>query len=345
MHAGPVAKEPLVDDLLVVGVDLVTGRTVHVGDAPKHVWKAKGYGGNGTLVCRDCLWGDGVPAGTRVPLLCRGKTYGKRRPHFAHPRGQGPVGGHRPETSWHADAKKTVAAWARQQPHVVDVNVERWTRDGRRRSDVAVSFVNGTRLAIEIQQQPLTDEAWLARHRDYARAGVLDVWLWHRRIGSPGIALDEPQCHWQLNEQLDHVGVPVAEPHNHRDADDIGVAQHYPPCPGDDIRIIWCTWSQIQLSSVGLRPSQVLDRLAVARHQALAAQQPSVHESPIAALPQDPPKPTSFPLLGAHTLHRIDGNPPWAPAAERLYRCERGCGILGPDATTDGTHQIEDGFS
>jgi hypothetical protein len=45
------------DDLLVVGVDLVTGRTVYVGDAPKHVLKAKGYGGDGTLVCRDCLWG------------------------------------------------------------------------------------------------------------------------------------------------------------------------------------------------------------------------------------------------------------------------------------------------
>jgi hypothetical protein len=50
-----------------------------------------------------------------------------------------------------------------------------------------------------------------------------------------------------------------------------------------------------------------------------------------------------LPLLGVHTLRRIDGKPPWAPMAERSYRCERGCGIVGADATIDGSHRIEEG--
>lgn len=36
------------DDLLVVGVDLVTRRIVHVDDFPRNVLKAKGYGALGT---------------------------------------------------------------------------------------------------------------------------------------------------------------------------------------------------------------------------------------------------------------------------------------------------------
>jgi hypothetical protein len=327
------------DDLLVVGVDLVTRRIVHVDDFPRNVLKAKGYGGDGTLVCRDCLWGDGVPTGTRVPLVYRGKVYGKRRAHFAHPPGQGPIGGHRPETRWHADAKSRIAAWARRQPHVADVNVEHWTADGRRRSDVAVLFTDGTRLAIEIQQQPLTDDAWLARHEDYARLGVLDVWLWHPGIGAPGIALIEPQCHWQLNEQLDRIGVPVAEPHRQRNANGVGVAEHYPPCPGDDVRIMWFPFTQIELSPTGLRPSRLLERLAAARQRALAPRQPAARESPTVVLPPEPP---GVPPMGVHVLRRIDGKPPWAPMAERLYRCERGCMVVGAYAPTDGWHRVED---
>ncbi|MFD6666279.1 hypothetical protein ACFWDK_28440 [Micromonospora chalcea] len=70
------------NDLSVVGLDLRSGSSVHVDDEPKYVWKTKGYGGDETLVCWHCYHGVDAPAGTRVPLLCRGgKKYGKVRTH------------------------------------------------------------------------------------------------------------------------------------------------------------------------------------------------------------------------------------------------------------------------
>jgi competence CoiA-like predicted nuclease len=57
--------------------------------------------------------------------------------------------------------------------------VEAWTADGRRRSDVEVTMPGGGRLAIELQFSHVTDAEWVARHEDYARDGITDVWLWH----------------------------------------------------------------------------------------------------------------------------------------------------------------------
>lgn len=56
--------------------------------------------------------------------------------------------------------------------------VEAWTPDGRRRSDVAVTLPGGRRLALEVQRGTVSDTEWLARHADYARAGITEVWLW-----------------------------------------------------------------------------------------------------------------------------------------------------------------------
>ncbi|GIH07543.1 hypothetical protein Rhe02_56100 [Rhizocola hellebori] len=240
------------DDLLVVGMDLVTGRVVHVGDASADTWKIKGFGGDGTLVCRDCLDGDGVPAGTKVPLVYRGRLHGKRRAHFAHPPGLGPKGGHWPETAWHRDAKKAIASWACWQPGFVSVCLERWTPDRRRRSDVRVTLREGPVIAIEVQQHAMTDSAWRKRHRDYASEGILDIWLWHQRVGVPGIALGEPQCHWQLNEQLDRIGMPIAHAHigdaGNAAAPGLWLGEHYPPCSGDRVRFAWQDLSDLTLS-------------------------------------------------------------------------------------------------
>lgn len=337
------------DDLLVVGVDLATGHNVHVDDAPKHVWKSKGYGGDGTLVCRDCLRGDGVSAGTCVPLLYRGRLHGKRRPHFAHPPGHGPIGKHQPETPWHADAKKTISAWARRQPQVAEVSVERWLADGRRRSDVSVVLVDGTNIAIEIQQQPLTDDAWLDRHSDYAAAGVVDVWLWHPRIGVPGVALGEHQSHWQLNERLDRLGIPIAKPHRLRNvdhaADDLRIADHYPPCPGDQVIFHWGALTQFALAPAGLLlPADVQNALVAAQLKALDAGRPLASVRPVAIVqPPRPVQPTT-PQVDVHLLHRIDGKPPWASMTDRLYRCQQDCGFIDAEGPTDGTHRIEDGW-
>jgi hypothetical protein len=336
------------DDLLVVGMDLVTGHSVRVGDAPGHVWKSKGYGGDGTLVCRDCLLGDGVPVGTRVPLLYRGRLHGKRRPHFAHPPGQGPIGRHHPETPWHAGAKKAIVLWAHRQPNVVDVCVEHWTPDGHRRSDVSVTFFDGTRMAIELQQQPLTDDAWLARHRDYALAGITDVWLWHPHIGVPGVALGESQSHWQLNVELNQLGIPIAEPHSLPSADflsdDVRLAAHYPPCPGDGVVFGWCDLSQLRLLPTGLAlPKHVQDLLEADRLKTLAERRArQEHAQPQdEATPNDPPGWGGSPV-DVHLAHRIDSKPPWAPPGERLYRCQQECGSLRAEAIADGTHHVED---
>jgi hypothetical protein len=75
---------------------------------------------------------------------------------------------------------------------VADARTEYWTADGRRRSDVEVHLADGTQIILEVQQQPLTDEAWTRRHSYYIAAGLIDVWLWHTNLGVPGIARDEP---------------------------------------------------------------------------------------------------------------------------------------------------------
>lgn len=105
------------DDLLVVGLNLETGREVHVSDAGREYWYARGYSGRRTLVCALCYAGIDAEPGTRVPLLIRSKTGGQRRPHFAHPPGQAPAGGHHPESLWHLTAKAVLAACARRQTH------------------------------------------------------------------------------------------------------------------------------------------------------------------------------------------------------------------------------------
>jgi hypothetical protein len=44
--------------------------------------------------------------------------------------------------------------------------VEAWTADGRRRSDVRITFVNGRVVAVELQYGRLTDGDWIDRHSD-----------------------------------------------------------------------------------------------------------------------------------------------------------------------------------
>ena len=51
--------------------------------------------------------------------------------------------------------------------------MEAWTADGRRRSDVAVTFPGGARLAIEVQLGKITDSELLARRDDYTRSPYL----------------------------------------------------------------------------------------------------------------------------------------------------------------------------
>ncbi|GGV45251.1 hypothetical protein GCM10010293_53120 [Streptomyces griseoflavus] len=102
----------MLDDLLVVGFDLQMQREVHMGEKPVEQWRELGYGRMETVVCFYCWRGIDAPAGTKVPLLARGRIGGLVRPHFAHPAGTAPPGGYNPETVWHINAKHRLARWA-----------------------------------------------------------------------------------------------------------------------------------------------------------------------------------------------------------------------------------------
>ena len=71
--------------------------------------------------------------------------------------------------------------------------MEAWTADGRRRSDVRFTFVNGRVVAVELQYGRLTDGDWIDRHSDYPNLGITDVWLWHPRADATGI-VHEHRC-------------------------------------------------------------------------------------------------------------------------------------------------------
>lgn len=235
------AEEPaLQDDLLVVGLDLETGLEVHVDDAGREHWYARGYSGRRTLVCALRYAGIDAEPGTRVPLVIRSKADGLRRPHFAHPPGQAPAGGHHPESLWHLTAKAVFAAWARRQPGVAEVAVERCTPDRARRSDVRVRFRDGRQVALEAQATPLADHDWTTRHTDYRRQGIADVWLWHPRTRPHWVVADHGQSLWEFDPGGQRAHLLLGEAHGRPTywwtRKDLHLyALHEPPCVGDTV--------------------------------------------------------------------------------------------------------------
>ena len=245
------------DDLLVVGLDLETGLEVHVSDADREYWYARGYSGRRTLICALCYAGIDAELGTRVPLVIRSKTGGPRRPHFAHPPGQAPAGGHHPESLWHLTAKAVLAAWARRQPGVAEVAAEQWTPDRARRSDVRVRFRDGRQVALEVQATPLTDGEWSARHADYRRQGITDIWLWHPRIRPHWVVADHGQSLWELNPGEQCARLLLGEAHDRPTywwtRKDLHLyALHEPPCVGDTLQRRDLPLSTIGLTADGL---------------------------------------------------------------------------------------------
>ncbi|MFE8940969.1 hypothetical protein ACFYNX_26230 [Streptomyces sp. NPDC007872] len=80
-------------------------------------------------------------------------------------------------------AKELLARWVAGEPtlrgwrvHVDDTPIT--MPDGLRRPDIlAISPDGAARVAFEVQYSELTGEQWRARHSFYARAGVVDIWL------------------------------------------------------------------------------------------------------------------------------------------------------------------------
>ncbi|MDF3302951.1 competence protein CoiA family protein [Streptomyces tropicalis] len=263
------------DDLLVVGLDLDTGRHVHIEDRPIDQWRTLGYRHRESLVCAACFLGlDGVPAGTRVPLIPRGRIGGARRHHFAHPPHMAPPGGHHPETLWHLEAKAQLERWARSLPDVTEVRQEQWIPGRERRADVHVRLADGSRLALEAQSSLITDSLWQQRHRDYAAAGIRDIWFMRLGTALPHVLLAEQSAVCILDLADRQVRVLWGQPHPRTgrwwESEELSrYALHHPPCAGDDLHEETVPLAQLGLDSHGLMLSEDLEHKLAAEHQGI----------------------------------------------------------------------------
>ena len=328
-------------DLYVCGLDLSTGRVVQADEREVWQWRPKGHNGDGTLVCLECYHGAGSPDGApqAVPLVPRGRIGGTRRRHFAHPPGMAPAGGHSPETAWHWEVKHRLCRWARAAG--ADARVEAWTADGRRRSDVAVAFPGGARLAIEVQLGKITDSELLARREDYTRAGIALAWVWHQDMQIPRVLFRFGEPGWVFDPATDRMGLACGRAHpacppagttaRYR-------SPHWPPCPGDDIEVRWMPLASVRLTEAGFLPSpevaaRLLEEAAEAARRA-QAEQAAASRSPAATVLRPAAGPGDLLAGRAHTPSpgqpsqphlalRIDARPPWSHPLSRLYWCPR----------------------
>ncbi|MEV0553835.1 competence protein CoiA family protein [Streptomyces sp. NPDC050597] len=264
----------MLDDLLVVGFDLEKQIEVHIGDRPLEQWRTLGYGQRETVVCLYCWRGIDAPVGTKVALLARGRIGGLVRPHFAHPAGTAPPGGHSRETVWHINAKHRLARWAHTRHNVTRVRLEQWTEDRDRRADVYVILDDGAQLALEAQRELITDELWQARHRDYAAAGVRDVWFMRPDTRIPHVLFAEGTPAWTLYHREGEAEARLGQPHARGRrwwTKDLRLyAPHHPPCPGDEV-----VRERFSLDELGLDAKGVTFPPAV--HERLSQQVARIH--------------------------------------------------------------------
>ncbi|MBF6133142.1 hypothetical protein IU501_09030 [Nocardia otitidiscaviarum] len=262
---------------LAVALDLVRAQYVCApadpADPRMTELRRKSWCGDRTLVCALCY----TELGQHVPLIVRGRIAGERRPHFAHPRGHGPVGGqHQPESLWHLTSKAVLAEWARRQPGVIDVRNEAWLPNHERRADVRVQFVDGSQIALEVQGSPLTDDDWQQRHHDYRRNQIVDVWLWHPDSPPHWVVFSDPdrsQQLWTIDPKQQTVSLMVAAPHGHVPGQSTAVdeityrVRHLPPCTGD--RLVPHTYrlDELTLTDHGILVPASLQRLFAAELQ------------------------------------------------------------------------------
>ncbi|WP_412544354.1 hypothetical protein [Longispora sp. K20-0274] len=186
-----------------------------------------------------------------------------------------PPGGHHPETAWHSGGKLLIHRWATAQTDVAQADLEWRTDDDSRRADASVALRDGTRLAFELQRRQLTDAEWLARHEDYIRQGIRDIWLWHPTVPRPGILLERGVDVWYLDPAKRELDLLVARGHPrrpgwHTEPDLARYATHHPPCLGDPTECWTVPLDEASLGTEGIRlPSDTI-RLIRAQHDTVA---------------------------------------------------------------------------
>jgi Competence protein CoiA-like family len=330
----------VVADLLVVGLDLVTGLEVHAEDRQTQEWRKKGHNGDQTLVCLACYRGADLPGGPQVvALVPKGRIGGARCRHFAHPPGMAPPGGrHNPESLDHSNGKQALRGWAANQGFAARVEV--WTADGRRRSDVEVIMSGGVRVAIELQCSKIIDAEWAARHEDYVRAGITDLWLWDRRIEVPRVVFQYDQPGWRFDLETGELGLHYAHPdpaavRAASEPRECGLV-HSPPGPEDRLATLWMPLESARLTWHGIElPAEVTAELArlaedagralAARRQAqeAAARQARADQAPVVARPSAVTNPDKYSqLVRVHEAFRYDAFPPWTDPDSWWYRCD-----------------------
>ncbi|MFF5019006.1 competence protein CoiA family protein [Streptomyces sp. NPDC001165] len=336
-------------DLLVVGFDLRTGREVHVSEQPAQYWRACGYPhGDATLICGYCYYGIDAPRGTRMPLVVRGRLGGQVRTHFAHPPGQAPAAGHHPESVWHLNSKHALARWARTQPAVAAVHIEQWTPQRERRADVLVTLIDGTRLDLEVQREPLTDAYFQARHHDYAAQDIRDVWFWRPGLQVPHAVLAEGLPVWFLDPAFGQVTTLVARPHVRpyqwwQLSDLAPFAPHHPPCALDTTEKVNFALDALGLGQRGaLLPRALQEQLHEDQRKVQALARQHANEAGRAALERFARQGRSHrlaPRLPGRSVPRIA-----APAARTLPppkpQCEVCSKPLDPRLIPYGRHLL-----
>jgi hypothetical protein len=79
--------------------------------------------------------------------------------------------------------------------------------------DVAVTFPDGARLAIEVQFGQITDNELLARRDDFAREGIGLVWVWHPDHQIPRVLFQFGEPGWVFDLAADRMGLACGRAH------------------------------------------------------------------------------------------------------------------------------------
>ncbi|MGW5867095.1 competence protein CoiA family protein [Streptomyces sp. NPDC055239] len=145
------------------------------------------------------------------------------------------------------------------------MRLEQWTQDCDRRADVEVLLCDSTKLALEAQRKLMTDDGWRARHRDYARQGVVDVWFWRLRVHFPHVVLEAGLPVWFYSvakrEAATSLGRPHPQVHQWWQAPYLSVfGLHHPPCALDELERVTLPLGSLRLGAGGAVLSQDLQK-------------------------------------------------------------------------------------
>ena len=201
---------------------------------------------------------------------------------------------------------------------------------------------DGSRVAIEVQLGAVSDAEWLARHQDYAQAGIADVWLWHKATWIPRVIFDTGQPGWILDLDNDQLGLVHAQPGPVSGGPEPGPQGcgevHWPPCPGDKHDTLWMPLGSVPLTPEGISPSpeaaaEMARRAAATTAAAKRAKRPARTGTRQNQNSGRPPVKPGKPVAGRptgrrvqiHQAYRYDARSPWTDPDTWWYLCDE-CG-------------------